>query len=110
MRRRVRGVSLTFLELDFVGAWVLICAAQLMPAKGRHAQRAKTRRRRLPLNIWSNSLQESRNFDARSVPARGNLTAWPALLIVRNLPIFHNSKVSIGENGLSDLTYSQPAT
>ena len=34
----------------------------------------------------------------------------PASLIVRDLPIFHNSKVSIGENGVSDLTYSQPAT
>ncbi len=34
----------------------------------------------------------------------------PAALIVRDLPIFHNSKVSIGKNCVSDLTYSEPAT
>src|SRR5215470_18565486 len=51
MRRRVRGPSLTFLEFVFVDVWVLILAAQVIPANDRDAARAKTRRSRLPLNI-----------------------------------------------------------
>jgi hypothetical protein len=34
----------------------------------------------------------------------------PAELIVRDLPLFHNAKVLIGKNGISDLTYSGQAT
>jgi hypothetical protein len=34
----------------------------------------------------------------------------PAALIVRDLPLFHNLKVSIGKNGASDLTYYRAAT
>src|SRR5579864_2349839 len=53
-RRRVCTVSLIFRDwdLDFVGVCVLICAAQLTPASGRQAQTERTRRSRLPLNIF----------------------------------------------------------
>src|SRR5579885_2046045 len=97
MRRRVRWVSFTFWVFDLVGGWVEMRAAQLISTRLRQAQRAITRRRRLPLNtMFTPGIYVLRCKLTASGPVTQPFRL--TVLIVRDLPSSGNEKVSILQN------------
>ena len=101
-RRRVCCVSLIFdddcADVFLAGVCVvLMCAAQLTPARGRPTRQAartlkKRRKWLVPLNISNFTPRSLTYFDARRMPARGNRPESPTALMVRDLVQFWQRK------------------